>query len=196
LKVTPSDVVLLLAGDPRQLGPIYRAQNEKDVNARYWLGESLLDDLHIDNVEGLRSQQESGLLTMLTEQSRMTHSICRPISRTYYNSQLTTLADESRPEPPIVAAWPEEGIVLVDPSKSALHRESPHPDKLTKDKKFDEESLFVALELIRRGLKEKARSVLWLTPFRDQAKRAKKLAETHFSNFQVTVGTIHSAQGN
>ncbi len=186
----PSEVTLLFAGDPRQLAPIHSQRNERDVNMRYWLGESLMEELLDD--------RSAPNIRQLDEQSRMDPTICRRISKTYYDGSLKTLADPQRPKPPLTKGWPTDGVVLVDARKAALPEDAPPESKLGFSKKMNQRTLQVGLRLIREALQGKARSVLWLTPFRDQARLARKLADTNFSDFQdfkVRVGTVHTSQG-
>ena len=188
LSQVPSSVSLLLAGDPRQLAPIYNSHNEKDVNLRYWLGESLMEELLAD--------QSAGNVRQLNEQSRMDPSICQPISRTYYDNRLLTVPDALRPRPPLALGWPGEGLVIVDARKASLPDDAPEESKLRYNKKMNERSLQVAVRLIREALAGGAKRVLWLSPFREQARKARKLVDLHFSDTEVRAGTVHTSQGS
>jgi len=185
----PEQVSVIYGGDPKQLSPIHRQKNPSDVNLRYWLGESLMEEL-------LRPTPQSDSRTLLDEQSRMDSSICRRISRTYYEDKLKTLADPHRPQPPLVKGWPEDGLVLVDPRKLPLPEECPGEAFLERSSTFNEWRIWYALGLIREVLRtDEQRSVLWLTPFRAQAGLARSLRDTYFSTNNVRVGTVHASQG-
>ena len=188
LSRVPNSVSLLLAGDPRQLAPIFSQRNETDVNLRYWLGHSLMEELLKD--------QSAGQVRQLNEQSRMDPSICQPISRTYYDNRLLTVADALRPRPPLAPGWPGKGLVLVDARKAALPADAPEESKLRFNKKMNERNLQVAVRLIREALGGGAKRVLWLSPFRDQARKARKLVDLHFSDSEVRAGTVHTSQGS
>lgn len=187
LRETPSEVTVILSGDPRQLGPIHSQRREQDVNMRFWLGESLMEEL----------LQPTGEPTaaFLEEQSRMDQSICRRISSTYYSDRLKTVPDSGRPTPPLAPGWPTDGVVIVDAKKAALPSDSPAEESLRYTAKRHERTLQVAVRLIREALANGTRSVLWLTPFRDQAALARKLVDLHFSAHNVRAGTVHTSQG-
>lgn len=189
LKQIPSEVALILAGDPRQLGPIHRQSNESDVNMRHWLGESLMEEL-------LQPCEPDSRRVFLDQQSRMDGSICTRISRTYYDNKLRTVADAERPKPPLVNGWPEDGVAILDPKRYRLPAEAPPESFLDSDAMSNERNLWVAMSLIRDALASgQARSVMWLTPFRAQAAMARKLRDTYFSEANVRVGTVHASQG-
>lgn len=186
---TPQELAVVLAGDPRQLSPIYQASKKEDVNARFWLGDSLMEEL-LDQEETPGEQ-----VTLLSQQSRMDISLCKRISRTYYKDRLETLPDPARPRPPLAEGWPDDALAIVNPRKAPLPHDAPPEAQLVRRGKIDQRSLQVGVRLIRQALEGKAKSVLWLSPFRDQARLARKLTETHFSQYQVRAGTIHTSQG-
>jgi hypothetical protein len=189
LTQVPDKVGVVLAGDPRQLAPIFSLSNDQDVNSRYWLGESLMEELLDRPADALDPRT-----CLLREQSRMDPTICQRISRAFYKDQLSTVADANRPCPPLCQGWPEDGVVIVDPRQAALPADA--PKYLRREGKRDERSLQVAVRLIREALASgAARSVLWLSPFRDQAQLARKLVDTHFSHANVRAGTVHTSQG-
>ena len=186
----PEQLLLTFAGDPLQLAPIFRENNTKDVNRRYWLGQSLMEVL-------LEEKRSGGRRTFLDEQSRMDATICRRISETYYKGDLRTVADSHRPAPPLVTTWPEDGLVLLEPIQYPVPHEAPPATWLDSGAKFDDRSGWVGVALIREALKqESTRSVLWVTPFRDQADTLRKFASSYFSDADVRVGTIHTSQGS
>lgn len=191
LQAPPKEVVLIYGGDPKQLAPIHRQTNEKDVNLRYWMGESLMEELLTEQPEGPTPNR-----SFLTQQSRMDITICRRISRTYYKGQLTTLPDAARPRPPLCENWPEDGVVIVDPDLLPVPMNAPEPKFLDRERCLDERRIWVAVKLIKAALESgKAKSVLWLTPFRKQAIRARFFCDSQLSNLTVRVGTVHTSQG-
>lgn len=189
LKQTPSEVAMILAGDPRQLGPIHRQSNESDVNMRYWLGESLMEEL-------LQPSAPDSRRVFLDQQSRMDSTICTRISRTYYDNKLKTVPDPERARPPLTSGWPEDGVAILDPKRYRLPADAPPESFLDSDAMWNERNLWVAVSLIRDALASgRARSVMWLTPFRAQAAMARKFRESLFSEANVRVGTVHASQG-
>lgn len=193
LRDAPSQVSVILAGDPKQLAPIYREPpNSKDVNARYWMGHSLLEELLEAGASDIG--KKSGVW-VLRQQSRMDVSICRRISKTYYYGLLETVPDPARPAPPLVESWPADGLLLLDSKRVSLPEDSPPEKSLRRSGNIDQRSLQIGRKLIQRALERGVRSVLWLSPFRDQARLARKLVDAYFSNHQVSAGTVHTSQG-
>lgn len=189
LPFPPSVVSLIFAGDPRQLGPIANPP-AADVNAQRWQKDSLMEELPPQAV-------------LLNEQSRMHPSICQVVSETYYQGQLSSLADPARLDPPLGPGWPESGIFLLDPGRSVYapldSRESGPYQRAAAGINYDERSLRVAGRLILWALEATpVRRVLWLTPFREQALRLRQACQVYFADPQIEIvaGTVHSAQGS
>lgn len=188
----PEQIVLILAGDPRQLAPIYRQVNPKDVNARYWLGQSLMEELLEKPMD-----QPAPNHVVLKEQSRMDLSIGRRISKAYYHDLLITLPCSSRPRPPLARGWPDDGVVLLDAGKHPLPDNAEPESYLEKRNKSNERHIWVGYGLIQHALDcGRAKSVLWLSPFREQAALATTFCSAYFSLHNVRAGTIHTAQGS
>ena len=122
-------------------------------------------------------------------------SICRRISKTYYYGLLETVPDPARPAPPLVESWPADGLLLLDSKRVSLPEDSPPEKSLRRSGNIDQRSLQIGRKLIQRALERGVRSVLWLSPFRDQARLARKLVDAYFSNHQVSAGTVHTSQG-
>lgn len=191
LTTTPSEVIFCIAGDPLGLNPIFHQSNTSDVNERYWLGESLIEELLPQaNVKTPHN------LTLLNEQSRIDPSICRRISAAYYEDMLRSLPDPKRHQPPLVPGWPEDGLVLVDPNKIQLSPEAQGKDFSTRRYDKNERNLWVTAHLIKEALStRKSLKILWLAPFQEQIKLALKMCEMYFSEAGVQARTIHSSQG-
>ena len=76
--------------------------------------------------------------------------------------------------------------MIVDPKKVELPADAPPTSFLDVEAKRNEWNLWIALKLIREALAEgRARSAMWLTPFRDQAHLALKFRDVHFSDLVV-----------
>lgn len=185
----PEQLCVIYSGDPKQLGPIANPRSD-DHNARGWLLDSVMENLPADTL-------------MLDEQSRMDPEICRVVSRTYYQNQLKTVADPSRAPIPLVPEWPARGICLIHPQSSIhlpLSRWERKSD-LARAAQFNELSVRIGALLIRWALDYHVRSVLWLTPFREQALRLIQVSNLLFAAADdeeplVRAGTVHTSQGS
>ncbi len=184
----PRELCVVYSGDPKQLGPIANPPAD-DHNARAWLVDSVMEELPPDTV-------------MLNEQSRMEPEICQVVSRCYYNHQLLSLDDPERAKAPLVPGWPNRGILLVDP-KSSIHLPLSRWERktdLAQESKFNELSIRVGALLVRWALDHSVRSILWLTPFREQAQRLLQVSNVMFASSEeeepvVRCGTVHISQG-
>lgn len=182
----PRELMMVYSGDPMQLAPIAFLGDGRDVNARRWLADSLME-----------SPPDEAVL--LDEQSRMDPAICQVVSRTYYQERLKTVDDPKRLRAPLAPGWPARALVLVPP-KRAPYLEVPGalPELWASEATFNERNLWVAAYFIERALQHNPDlKVLWLTPFRKQATKARELVSFYFSEGQrVTAGTVHVSQGS
>lgn len=188
---------LVLFGDPRQLGPIVRAKNKADENARYWIGDSIFDHVGASDDASLETLEKQGRLVMLTEQSRMHDQLCRPVSDTFYMGRLKTTGKTLRP--PLAPGWPDAGVAIVDPLACPLPGFAPSMVSRALDKRENkcEWAGWVAARLIGEALAAAPTTgILAVSPFRGQADLMRKIIRTHFSYHEkVVAGTIHTSQG-
>lgn len=194
--ISPSHLAVF--GDVRQLGPIRRNQSRTDQNSIFWVSDSVFDALNARSDVDLESLEKSGCLVMLNEQSRMNDGLCNLISRSFYRGQLKTVGS---PElPPLLAGWPEMAVATANPWFFPVPRSAPAvglEDRPNFQGKRCERSAWVALSIAESLLKDSPeRSILLVSPFRNQADLLRKLVRAHLSHFpRVVAGTVHVCQG-
>ncbi|HEY9868223.1 MAG TPA: AAA domain-containing protein [Candidatus Obscuribacterales bacterium] len=195
-EIAPSQLAVF--GDVRQLGPIRRNQSPTDANSIFWVADSVFDAFGAGDDNTLEALEQAGCLVMLNEQSRMNERLCVPISRSFYRGRLTTVGTHELP--PLLPGWPQTGVATANPlffpvpkSAPALGFES-QPD--FREKRY-EHSAWVALGIAESLLRDApTRSILLVSPFRNQADLLRKLVRAHLSHFpRVSAGTVHVCQG-
>lgn len=189
---------LTLAGDFRQLGPIRRNKNDENANCVHWIGHSAFETAGLCDEADIQRLEDAGILHMLEHQSRMNEGLCGPVSDVYYEGRLVTVGQP--PEPPALPEWPAASCLVVDPATTSLPDFADRRVLLERVKQENrwEKSAWIAIGIARQLLEASPeKSVLLLSPFRNQADLLRKLARTHLSEFpNVRAGTVHTSQGN
>jgi len=189
---------LTLAGDFRQLGPIRRNGNDENANCVHWIGHSAFETAGLCDEADIQRLEAAGILHMLEHQSRMNEGLCGPVSDVYYEGRLVTVGQP--PEPPALPEWPVASCLVVDPATTSLPDFADTRVVLERVKQENrwEKSAWIAIGIARQLLEgSPEKSVLLLSPFRNQADLLRKLARTHLSEFpNVRAGTVHTSQGN
>lgn len=188
--IAPLADTVLIAGDPRQLGPVSRAPDGAISNVQKWLRDSPLShlrdarELELSNVHLLRTQH------------RMHPHIARVVSQFQYDGQLLdgerpqTLAREAPQQnlPETRAIW----IVLDECTTSAraLTHDRPNTGRGYL-RRFSAELLInLASHTFHEG-----HSLLAATPYRAQAQLINELHAARGTDLRLTASTIHRQQG-
>ncbi|MGV3622604.1 MAG: AAA domain-containing protein [Archangium sp.] len=181
---------VLIAGDPRQLGPVSRAPDGAISNVQKWLRDSPLSHLRD------ASRLELSNVHLLRTQHRMHPHIARVVSHFQYDGQLL---DGERPQslarevpqrnlPDARAIW----IVLDECTTSAraLTHDRPNTGRGYL-RRFSAELL---INLASHTFHD-AHSLLAATPYRAQAQLINELHATRGNDLRLTASTIHRQQG-
>jgi DNA replication ATP-dependent helicase Dna2 len=171
----------LVAGDPRQLAPIFSSTH---LLARKWFGRTLFDEYMHPNHPST---------CFLNEQSRMALPICDLVSKVFYDGELHVSDDCLRDKewqaaraPLSVCSGPLRHIHLVEvDAESAAHGGSHH--RLESGQVI----AMIAQQLIAHV---NPAQILVLTPFVGQRKLIRKTLDARGLN-KVRVSTVHAAQG-
>ncbi len=183
---------VLIAGDPRQLGPVSRAPNGALSHVQRWLRESPLSVLRHASRDVMRSN-----VFLLRTQHRMHPAIARVVSEFQYQGQLENGEGPRRlMTQPGLTTFPAERavwVVLDECTRSArqLSHERPQTGR-GYVRRFSAE-LLVALSSTAL---ESGASVLAATPYRAQAQLIGALASEDESTQDLVASTIHRQQGS
>lgn len=185
----------LLAGDPRQLGPVFenlRGEEGTDSDAYCWLGQDIFAFSELPLGEESTPTTDARL-TRITSQRRCTADIWAPISHLY--PRVASLVDEAKLAP-ITQLDPQAStaVAVVDLARSQ------HPAGCSRIKKSWENrgSAQTAVDLAAEMLKQTKTniSIAIITPYRGQYQRLKRLIANQDLEDRVTCGTVHQFQGS
>jgi len=182
LMLTPLGRRALVAGDPRQLAPIFSSTHPF---ARKWFGQTLFD-------EYMHPKHPS--TCFLNEQSRMAVPICDLVSRLFYGGELHVSDDclhdkewqAARQPLSVCSSGPLHNVHLVEvDAESIPHGGSHHRP---------ESSQVIAMVAQQLMAHVNPGQVLVLTPFVAQRKLIRKMLDARGLT-KVRVSTVHAAQG-
>lgn len=172
----------LIAGDPRQLPPIFGSE---DALVKRWFGRTLFDE-YMD--------ERHPSTCLLNEQSRMAEPICNLVSNLFYRGELRVCPDCLEAD-----GWKghREPINLLS-SKNASNL---HLVRITTNAQSHSgsqrrlESAEVAVEIAQQlGSRVDHAQIVILTPFVAQRKLVQKILKARGMR-RVRVSTVHAAQG-
>lgn len=189
---------LLLAGDPRQLGPIYESRTADIDEVNKWLGNDIFDVAGLSRQIGEQRTivTDDPRMARITSQRRCTSSVWSLVSHLYPG--VTSRVNEEYNEPLLnLAPMPGNGMVLLDTSSWSdeaqcvrLYSSWCNPFSALLAMKF--------AELIRG---QSPASIAIIAPYRAQIRLIRqKLREEQRNNSPlatgVEAGTIHQFQGS
>lgn len=189
--LAPLAQTVLIAGDPRQLGPVSRAPDGALSHVQRWLRESPLSILRHASRDVARSN-----VFLLRTQHRMHPAIAKVVSEFQYQGQL-----ENGPQPrrlatePGLATFPLERavwVVLDECTRSAKQLSHDRPQTGRGYVRRFSAELLVALS--STALAE-GYTVLAATPYRAQAQLIGALASEDEATQDLVASTIHRQQG-
>lgn len=182
---------VLLAGDPKQIGPICPARLGLLRPERRWLNHSALS--HLDTPSALPRN-----VRFLDRQHRMHPDICRAVSGFAYSGRLKDAAGVaeriSRIRLPDGFPAQRAGFVVLDDLPSVG---SASAAAHTRAKGRGYERAASARWLADHAIKAAGANLrcLVLSPYRAQVRLIRELVETRYDGDRVTIGTIHRQQG-
>lgn len=191
----------LLAGDPRQLGPIYQEESNSDRQDFDWMGRDVFDLAGLSHGEGEKRQivTTDARLSRITSQRRCTGQIWKQVAHLYPSVESLvneSLANRLQNLPPHSG----QGLVVLDVGES--HNEA-HCEKLHSSWR-NEFTADLAMEVASAIIAESSLpipSIAIITPYRAQVRLlAQRIREEQRSGSPLgsssTAGTIHQFQGS
>jgi len=186
---------LLLAGDPRQLGPIFEAYGGDDPEAARWMGRDVYDFSQLSTGEGEQRtvQTDDFRLVRITSQRRSSQDIWQVIRRLY--PEVENLVEEARLKH---IRWLEpmagHGVVNIDVGKEVAGAQCQPHQKSWQNPKTAEYAISLAKQAL--GQAEQSISIAIITPYRAQYRLIKSLMKQAGLHQVVEAGTIHQFQGS
>lgn len=192
-----------IIGDPYQLAPIIKLQDEKQARrAAYWLGTELYSHLRLTLED---ADARTNQVVLLTQQSRMLPEIAAPVSRYIYGGRLKDRVDPER-VPIQLAPHPEWPLLLVntgdvDRGKGAGEEKTSRarrpPRSSSKYNLYHVECVVRVVQLLLPQLANRASKdpqIGVITPYSAQRIRIQNALRERGLLDRVHVGTVHSYQ--
>ncbi len=185
---------VLLAGDPKQIGPIFTPQPGTSMAIKKWLMSSGLSHL-----ESVKESLKLPYVCFLSQQHRMHPEISRAVSNFTYDGILSDSekARAMKMEKPFSPKYPPSRATCILLDLVCFNPEDVCPEKAArgvgKQRNF---SAQIAMSLaVEAGIK--GADVLILTPYRAQVSLLRKKLPFHKKELlkRINVGTIHRQQG-
>ncbi|MCB8975827.1 MAG: AAA family ATPase [Ardenticatenaceae bacterium] len=187
----------LLAGDPRQLGPIFEAKRDIAQEVELWMGRDVFDFAHLSSGEGEKRRIEVGdnRLARITSQRRCAPDVWQPIAKLY--TDVESNVEEARLRP-LHMAQPGNGrgIVLIDVGREQDETYCEPIQKSWGNQTTAQLSVNVAQQIASQFADSMQPSIAIITPYRAQYRMIKQLLRDQELKQKVEVGTIHQFQGS
>lgn len=188
----------LLAGDPRQLGPVYEEGPTPDEETDYWMGYDAYDfaQLSIGNGDRRHIQIEDKRLVRITSQRRCISDIWRVIQHLYpevYNAVDESRVGQLRLLPPAEG----QGVFILNMGKSDTNVGCERASKSWQNRTSAFLGVIFAQTILERATSQGIDiSIAIITPYRAQYKLIKEELKNRGMKQHVEVGTIHQFQGS
>lgn len=192
---------LLLAGDPRQLGPVYKEGGLGEA-VREWMGRDIFDRSGISHVEGTNRQIETNdsRMACITSQRRCAPQIWSKVERLYPNVLNRTTERQLQR---LLALPPNSGhsIALLDTSQQNGLAFCKNVYGSWQNEYTAELAMEVAYAVAAES-KSKI-SIAIISPYRAQVRLLRKwirqeykAERTPYSKIRIEAGTVHQFQGS
>lgn len=189
--------VLVLAGDPKQLGPIIRSQVAKDFGLGKSFLERLSENKYYQRSDNTREHYDSRVITKLVRNYRSHPSILKISNERFYDNDLVASADQFTINS--LTSWehlPKRGFPCIFhgvEGKDEREGKSPswfNPEESTIVKEY--------INLLVNGTRSnrvKSEEIAVITPYQRQAQKIRMLLRSH--NYgDIKVGSVDEFQGS
>jgi superfamily I DNA/RNA helicase len=186
---------VLLAGDPKQIGPIFTQEPGTSAEVKKWLTASGLS--HLGRV---KDSLNLSYVAFLKHQYRMHPDISRVVSDFVYDGVLLDgdKAIQLKNEPPVSSRFPHPRATCLELDTFCNRPEDVCSSKPRGNQKGAQREFSAAIAVAYASEASKnGRSALILTPYRAQVSliRKKLMVLEPGIRSRITVGTIHGQQG-
>ena len=190
---------LLLAGDPRQLGPIYEESRHATTATEKWMGRDIFEISGVSSGKGESREIKTGdfRLTRITSQRRCATEIWEEVEHLYPKVE-NAVDQQSLNHLVNLSPLPGKVMVLLDTSDSAKNIRCESEYKSWKNKYTAELAMQVVDVMVAETKTDI--SIAVISPYRAQTKLFRQLireARTNNPQYEsVEAGTVHQFQGS
>lgn len=184
----------LLAGDPRQLGPVVeQTENQNEVVQR-WMGQDVFEAVRVSSGEGARRRLNlnAGALIRIEEQRRCPHEIWDLVADLYPQVRCPVTHDPAREQDGL----DENRVLLLNTTGIARNPCKQHGKSWT-NSETAELAVEVATAIVGSRVGE---TVAIICPYRAQARLLRRLLRQEQSvsdaALRIDAGTVHQFQGS
>ena len=191
---------LLLAGDPRQLGPVYQSGPGESADDYEWMGRDVFDKSGVSyGVEERRQiRTDDSRLARITSQRRCAPAIWRQVERLY--PEVANIANATLLHA-LIQLEPSPGQPIVILDTSGVHAQCERSRGSWQNPLSAELALEVAAMVAAEAPQPITMAII--SPYRAQVRllrqwlRGEKKAETTpYERVEVEAGTVHQFQGS
>jgi very-short-patch-repair endonuclease len=192
----------LLAGDPRQLGPVYERSSKASKLDFEWMGRDVFDKSGISRGtgEGRRILLNDSRMARITSQRRCAPEIWSKV-RSLYPEVANLSNNDENLRFGALPPCPGSAVVLLDTSQSVPLATCERVNYSWQNQFTAELALEVALTIAAEA--EKNISIAIITPYRSQVRllrewlrQEKRAEQTPYTEIDIDTGTVHQFQGS
>ena len=192
---------LLLAGDPRQLGPVYESASGETADEIEWMGTDLFDKSGISSGTGEHRviDPDDTRMARITSQRRCAAGIWKRVQHLY-----PEISDATNPKSlqHLIDLLPSPGEPTVCLDTSSVDAKCERFKKSWQNPRSAEVALDVAMTIVAESDRKEI-TVAIITPYRAQVRllrqllrEERKAVTTPYSVSAIEAGTVHQFQGS
>ena len=191
----------LLAGDPRQLGPVYKEdyRNPPPPISKKWMGTDIFERSGISSGQGVqrRIDENDSRLVRITCQRRCDYGIWKYVEHLYPRITRTSETNMFNNVNPV----PGKALVLLDTSTNEQNPTLSKKCQRSRQNEYTAETAFeVASSIASESGIPKNSTIAIISPYRAQVQLIRKWIKGERKNGEVfknvEVGTVHQFQGS
>ncbi len=190
---------LLLAGDPRQLGPVYEENRRSTAETKHWMGRDIFEVSGVSSGDGNSREIKVAdfRLTRITSQRRCATKIWAAVKHLY--PEVKNAVNQQRLDGLVdLSPLPGKSVVLLDTSEGAGDARCEQEHQSWRNK----HTAALAMQIVSKMLAEANReiTIAIISAYRAQTRLLQQLIRTarkKNSKYKlVEAGTVHQFQGS